>query len=73
MIAGGAGEHGGERLVGVEAADAFEIGVGDHRDRVIPDHRVGLVAGELPHGQASAFAVLGQKGLDEVAGALAFQ
>ena len=60
------------RLVGqlhVEPVHPFRQGVGDHGDRVVADHRVGLVGGELPHRQAAAVFVLTQERLDEIAGA----
>jgi hypothetical protein len=63
--------HRPEGLVEVEAVDAFGGGVGDDRGRVVADHRVGLVGGEFPDGQAPPVLVVREEGVDEVARAAA--
>ena len=46
-------DHGLERMFGVEAADALQVGVGDDRHGVIADHRARFARGERPNGQFS--------------------
>ena len=48
VIAARAVEHGVQREIGIEPSDALEMGVGDHGHRVVADHAVGLVGGQLP-------------------------
>lgn len=68
----GAGDHGIERFVGIEAADAFHEGVGNHRHGVVADHAPGFQAVERPDGQdaVGALAARGEQGIDHVAAAL---
>ncbi len=56
-------------LAHVETIDAFHNSVGNHRNCVIPDHRVSLVRGQLPDGQTASLFVLDQERLDKVASA----
>ena len=50
--------HRRERRLGVEAADALQVGVGDHRHRVVADHAPGLLALVRPHRQHAVGAGL---------------
>ena len=66
VIAHRARLHRLERGTGVVAPYALYVGVRDHRHRVISDHAVGLVRGELPDGKQPPLLVLGEEGLDEI-------
>ena len=54
------------RFFVIEALDSFRHGVRDHRDGMVADHGAGLVAPELPDGQASALLVHSNERVDEV-------
>ena len=43
---------------------------GDHRHRVVADHAIGLVTGQLPDGKTPTLEVLGEKRLHELVGPL---
>ncbi len=60
-------QHGLQHQVLVHAVDALEPGVGQHAHAVVADHAVGLVAGQLPHGQAAALLEARDHGGQEVA------
>ena len=53
--------------VDVETFNPLRDRIGDHRHRVIADHRVGLVRRELPHREPPAFLVLPQERPHEIA------
>ena len=66
----GGGDHIGQGLAGVPFAEALEIGVDDHRDRVVADHAVGFLAAVGPDREVAGIGarepVVRQAGLDEV-------
>ena len=70
VLTGGVG-HGFEGLLGVKAADAREIGIGNHRNGMVADHAMGFVAGQLPNGKHvfGIGLVIINKGIDEIDGA----
>ena len=47
----------------IEPLDPFRHRVRYHGDGMIADHRIGLLAGQLPDGQPAALFVLADKGL----------
>ena len=69
----GARAHRGECRGRIEATDALGPRVGDHRHGVVPDHAIGLVAGEFPDRQPATLAILREERLDEVARALGLE
>ena len=59
--------HRREGFVQIETVDALHSRIGNYRNGVISDHRVGLIGREFPNGQPPALFVLCEKRLDEIA------
>ena len=73
-VAGGhhSGEHllGGIARKGAVGLSQVDIGLEHHRDGVVANHAMGLVAGEFPHGEFATLLKVLHGGVDEVDGAL---
>ena len=62
--------HCGKGILRVKPPESLEIGIGDDGDRVISHHGIGLIGGQLPHGEISALVLKSEHGGDKAVDAI---